>query len=178
MRRGAKLSLVIVTVFFCGLAALAVLLTQWRFFSIPATSMEPTVARGDHILAHCHSFQPRRQQVVVFLNAEGLYLTKRVAAVGGDTIEIRQQHVFVNGAEVAEPYAVHTLKGPPHNEYMDNLAPQTVPAGHIFVLGDNRDLSYDSRQPEYGPVADSQLMCEVTRVAWSSDPSRFWKRVQ
>ena len=113
-------------------------------FVIPSGSMEPTLQIGDRVLASKFWFwlsDPRQQEIVIFAPppAAGLpsqTLIKRVIAVEGDVVEIADGRVLVNGRALAEPY----LKERP--DYV--LPPTRVPAGMLFVLGDNRNASYDS----------------------------------
>jgi len=122
---------------------------------IPSGSMEETLLIGDHLLVSRWGYDaqvpltslhvklwkdPARQQVMVFRPPyAGHDLIKRVIAVPGDRLEIRQGVVWINGKPLVEPY----LAAPPNP--MDNSAPQVIPRGHYFMMGDNRANSYDSR---------------------------------
>lgn len=126
---------------------------------IASGSMEPSLPVGRHALVDKLTLRfraPRRSEVVLLSEPVPPYteMVKRVAAVAGDTIELRDKKVYLNGEPVEEPYVQHTrkderLKG-------DNLGPLTVPEDHVFVLGDNRDESNDStvwRDPASGEPA-------------------------
>jgi signal peptidase I len=131
---------------------LALRASGFQHFSIPSSSMEPTVRVGSHVMVdrwHYHSTAPQHGDLAVYINGEGIYLLKRVIALGGETIEVRKGQVSVNGKLLEEPYAVHS--GYAAFE-MNNFGPLKVPAGKIFVMGDNRDVSLDSRSAEVGPV--------------------------
>jgi len=113
---------------------------------IASASMEPTLRVGTLMILDkwtLHRRAPQRGEIVSFRSPIGEEdLVKRVIAAPGDVVEIRAKKVFVNGAEVDEPYVVHhrasqRLEG-------DDLGPLTVPEGGFFVLGDNRDESNDS----------------------------------
>ncbi|HBE88691.1 MAG TPA: signal peptidase I [Elusimicrobia bacterium] len=114
---------------------------------IASASMEPTLSEGTHFFLDKVTYRfraPRRGEVVSFKPRLGgeIESVKRVIAVGGDEVEIRAKQVWVNGEPLVESYAEHRrgdvlLDG-------DNLGPLTVPDGHLFVLGDNRDYSMDS----------------------------------
>jgi signal peptidase I len=134
----------------CAIAAAATLALRALVgepIYIATPSMEPTLRVGDHVLLDKVTFrlrEPQRGEIVVFHSPlDGKRdLVKRVIGVPGDTIEIRNKAVLVNGQALDEPYAVHdrageALKG-------DNLGPLTVPPLGLFVLGDNRDESNDS----------------------------------
>ncbi len=121
-------------------------------FQIPSGSMENTLQIGDRVLVNRLAYRfgsPSRGDIIVFKSPENLDedLIKRVIAVGGDTIEIRSGNVFVNGQMIVEPY----LKEPPISL---NFAPEKVPDGTVFVMGDNRNDSHDSRawNPHWLPV--------------------------
>lgn len=113
-------------------------------FVIPSGSMEPTLQIGDRVLGNKFWFwfaAPHRQEIVIFSPPSSAELAagaliKRVIAVEGDVVEVRESQVFVNGKPATEPY----IKERP--QYI--LPPTPVPQGMLFVLGDNRNASYDS----------------------------------
>jgi signal peptidase I len=130
----------------------------FRAFGIPSSSMEPTVIKGDRIMVDLRAYvgaPPHRGDPVV-VRHEGLFIIKRVIATGGETIEGKNGVTFVNGKELTEPYAVHRM-GANARDQLLNFGPVTVPPGKLFVMGDNRDVSYDSRMPEYGPIVVNDL---------------------
>jgi signal peptidase I len=156
-------------------------------FYIPSGSNEPTVLVGDHLFVDrwSHRFTaPKRGGLVVFRSPESpAMVLERAVALGGDRVEIRDKRLLLNGRALAEPYAVHNDPqtygaGLGWRSQRDNLPPQTIPAGFIFVLGDNRDNSYDSRF--YGPIRqDAVVGGGRLRVYWSWDASRHatrWER--
>lgn len=134
-------------------------------FKIPSGSMIPTLQIGDRILVSKLSYgirlpfytpfvyqysSPKRGEIIVFTRPDevrttedesAINLIKRVIAVENETVEVRDAKVYINGKELEEPYARWTNGGPPEG----NFGPATVPPGHIFMMGDNRDHSRDSR---------------------------------
>ncbi|HKR84991.1 MAG TPA: signal peptidase I [Terriglobales bacterium] len=170
-----------------ALIVLAVRIFVGEASVVPTGSMEGTILVGDHLFMDKFMYGPEiplvhwrlpvlkkihRGDIVVFRyprNPEEIYL-KRVAAVGGDRLEIRDGVLFINSRAVSEPYAVH--HGPAHSQY-EQMAPIVVPQGRLFVLGDNRDNSSDSR--DWGFVPVENVLGEPMFVYWSYDaPSSRW----
>jgi signal peptidase I len=123
---------------------------------IPTDSMRPTLEPGDHVLLDKLSL-PRRGDLTVFTRS-GHLLVKRVVGLGGDEIGIEDGELVVNGYAVKEPYVNHRL--------LDGVyfGPVTVPAGDVFVMGDNRTNSTDSRS--FGPVPRSDVLGRVVFRLW------------
>jgi signal peptidase I len=151
-----------VAVIGCGvLVALTAQAFLVQAFWIPSPSMTPTLEVGDRVLVNKLSYRTHdvhRGDVVVFERppaashgGEGEIkdLIKRVVAVGGDTLEGRDGQVFVNGERIEEPYLVD---GTP----TDNLPHQEIPEGFVFVMGDNRTNSEDSRV--FGPIDEGAIV--------------------
>jgi signal peptidase I len=116
-------------------------------FFIPSGSMLPTLHEDDRVLVNKLSYDlhdVHRGDLVVFERPEGdsvgqiKDLIKRVVGLPGDRIEARDGHVYINGDLLEEPYL-------PDGTQTDNLTSQTVPEDHVFVMGDNRGDSMDSR---------------------------------
>lgn len=125
-----------------------------RGYRIPTNSMEPTIHAGEHVLVRVTK-NVSLGDIVAFrspMNPKLSYLS-RIVAAGGDTVEIRDKRLFLNGAEVNEPYVIHedpqiypnqpVLPQPYRSR--DQFGPHRVPSGHFFTLGDNRDHSFDGR---------------------------------
>ncbi len=119
-------------------------------FKIPSGSMLPTLQIGDHILVNkfIYSFASlKRGDIIVFKfpQDETRDFIKRVIGLPGETLEIRGRQVLINGVPLSEPYAV-TSDGPfARAGDRDRLGPLVIPPGKLFMMGDNRDHSMDSR---------------------------------
>jgi signal peptidase I len=147
----------------------------FRRFSIPSPSMENTVLKGDQIVAdmcYYRSRSPEHQDVIIF-KRDGTFFVKRVIATGGDTVQGDRGAVFVNGQTIIEPYVQHTSRNP--SNWMVNFGPVTVGNGKYFVMGDNRDVSLDSRWQAFGLVNKDSVAGKPLYVLGSS---RLGKHVQ
>jgi len=137
-------------------------------FYIPSGSMKPNLQIGDRILAYKFLYglkNVKRGDIIVFkfpLNPRKDFI-KRVIGLPGDIIKVENKEIYVNGKQLSEPYIVHGDKwnsGFPRDEY----PPTPVPAGSLFMLGDNRDSSDDSRY--WGFVPAQNLVGEAFLVYW------------
>ena len=137
-------------------------------FYIPSGSMEPTLLVGDRIIAYKLFYglnNVKRGDVIVFkfpLNPKKDYI-KRVIGLPGDKIKIRDKVVYINDKRLIEPYVVHRDKwniGFPRDDY----GPIVVPPGSLFVLGDNRDSSEDSRY--WGFVPEKNIVGRAFLIYW------------
>ena len=129
----------------------------FQSFAIASQSMENTVVVGNSVMVDRWNYSkkaPERRDIVVFTR-QGIYLVKRVIALGGETIEGRQGEILIDGKPLQEPYVIHTSHRPPE---MNNFGPMRIPLGQLFVMGDNRDISLDSRVSEFGLV-DVNAVC-------------------
>lgn len=155
-------------------------------YKIPAASMIPTLLVGDHILADKSIDSVSRGDIIVFEfpDDEGKDnprdFVKRVVGLPGDKIEIRNKQLFVNDQLEAETYAEHrdTQTIPAEVGPRDEMAPITVPEGMYFVLGDNRDYSFDSRF--WGFVAADKVRGRAVKIYWSWDKKESavrWERI-
>ena len=154
---------------------------------VPTASMEGTILVGDHLFMDKLLYGPEipivgwrlpmikkihRGDIIVFRYPKDPSETflKRVTAVGGDTLEIRDGLLYVNSQPVKEPYAVH--HAPVHNP-LESWGPTVVPEGRLFVMGDNRDNSSDSRDWGFVPLAN--VIGSPLFVYWSYDaPTSRW----
>ena len=159
-------------------------------FKIPSGSMKPTLLVGDHILVNKFIYgikipftdktliklgEPKREDVVVFkypLDPKKDYI-KRVIGLPGDKVELVNKVLFINGKVIDDPHASYSLYG-----NLRNFGPVTVPAHHLFVMGDNRDESSDSRVWGFVPYAN--LKGKAFLIYWSWDSANFgvrWRRI-
>jgi signal peptidase I len=155
-----------------------------KAYKLPSGAMEDTLLVGDHILVDQRNSarEPRRGDIVIFEYPEDPTkdFIKRVVAVGGDTIEVRNKTLFVNNSSITEAYAVHKETDiiPATQNPRDNLGPQVVPSGSFFTMGDNRDRSYDSRF--WGFVSKDKVKGTVKSIYWSWDRKKGevrWARI-
>jgi signal peptidase I len=130
-------------------------------FRIPSESMVPTLLAGDHLLVEKITYrfrEPRRGEVIVFkfpLDKDKDYI-KRVIGLPGDIVEIRNKVVYLNGKPLKEPYTIHIDPNviPKELSPRDFFGPVKVPENSFFVMGDNRDNSFDSRFWGFVPKKD------------------------
>jgi signal peptidase I len=166
-------------------------------FKIPSGSMQETLLIGDHILVNKFIFgvklpfidktiipgkSPERGDVVVFKFPEEPKkdFIKRVIGISGDRVEIKDKKVFVNGTALNHDHGVFSDPRifPAGMQPRDNFGPITVPENAIFVMGDNRDHSYDSRF--WGFVNLKAVKGKAFIIYWSWDKEDFgvrWRRI-
>lgn len=151
------------TLVFLVLVALAAITASFLFLSviqIDGSSMSPTLLEGD-ILVAAKNKEPAKGDIVAFYFNDKL-LVKRIIAQAGDQISILPNGtVSVNGATVSEPYVSSLVLGE-----CDIAFPYTVPEERVFVLGDERSVSLDSRHSAIGCVATEQLVGKIILRVW------------
>ena len=162
-------------------------------FKIPSGSMLPTLQIGDHILVNKFIYgprlevpltqwslgqlpgfrEPRAGDVVVFIypKERDKDFIKRIVAVAGQTVEARGNTLLIDGKQVEDAHA--------HYEKRDHVdfGPYTVPAGHVFVMGDNRDESYDSRFWGPVPIQDIKGLAMIIYWSWGGENFVRWDRL-
>lgn len=135
-------------------------------FFIPSLSMYDTLDKGDRVLVNKLSYrlhEIRRGDIIVFERPEGVPdngikdLIKRVIGLPGETIEARDGRVFVDGKRIEEGYLANGVT-------TVNLDRQTIPEDHVFVMGDNRGNSEDSRV--FGPISDELVVGRAFVLVW------------
>jgi len=161
-------------------------------FKIPSGSMKETLLVGDHILVNKFIYgikipfikktlipikNPQREDIIVFkypIDPKKDFI-KRVIGIPGDVIEIRDKQIFINGKnfgdKVYESYK-DPDKIPAESSHRDNYGPVTVPLESLFVMGDNRDNSHDSRFWGFVPLED--VKGKAFLIYWSSVLPRGW----
>lgn len=152
-----------------------------KVFSDPNSAMEPTILKDEKFAASMESFQPVRGDLILFEH-DGVILLKRVIGKGGDVVEGRGLQVFVNGKAVNEPYVQHLDPRPPETrtdaKSLFYFGPTSVPAGKLFVAGDNRDFSFDSRDPRFGLISESDVKGRPEQIVESPNPQRVHQAVR
>jgi signal peptidase I len=153
-------------------------------YKIPSGSMKPTLLIGDHILVSKFNYgirvplvrstlipvgTPKRGDIVVFIYPEDRSkdFIKRLIGLPGDTIEIRNKNILLNGLPWSDTRGVYvdSLIIPGSVQPRDNFGPVTVPEDSLFVMGDNRDESYDSRFWGFVPMKD--VLGKALIIYWS-----------
>jgi signal peptidase I len=186
-------------------APLRSVVADWN--DVPSGSMRPTILVGDRILVNKLAYDlkvpfstirlstwsdPQRGDIIVFRSpADGKRLVKRVAAVPGEVIEMRNDRLFLNGKPASYEAAdavtgksalvfdetvagrTHPVMICPSKPALRSFGPVRVPAGRYFVMGDNRDESFDSRY--FGFVARDVIVGRATTVALSFDREHYWR---
>lgn len=134
-------------------------------YRIESHSMQPNFQEGQFILVNKLAFKlgsPTRGEVIVFHNPQNTdedYI-KRVIGLPGDSIRIQDQQVYINEKPLAQPYATNPF--PPGYQF----GPQIVPPDHLFVMGDNRPNSRDSRFPEVGAISEDLVVGKAWLRVW------------
>lgn len=144
-------------------------------FVVPSRSMVPTLLVGDRFSSNRHYYrthQPKRNEIVI-IRVPGWKnkLIKRVVALGGDVIELRQDSLFINGIHQRESVPIYKQPG-----VYKNIPPTRVPYGHVYVLGDNRNNSNDSRY--YGAVPVSLLAGKPVLIFFSHNIDRIGTKIK
>lgn len=154
------------------LAALVIKTFLFQAFYIPSESMLPTLEKQDRVLVNKLSYRLHdinRGDVVVFErppNEAGVIrdLIKRVVALPGETVEAKDGRLYVNGKAIREPYL-------PSASSTATFGPETIPKDHIWVMGDNRTNSADSRV--FGSISTSRVVGRAFVRVWPLNSLRL-----
>lgn len=160
------------------IAAALVFFIRWLIFApfiVEGPSMEPNFYTGERLIVNklIYKFSnPERGEVLVFRATKDKDYIKRVIALPGEKVRVEGDKVFVNGQLLDEPYLKQALdeavkQGKPYNTR--NYPEQTVPEGSIFVMGDNRSNSSDSRDSSVGFVRYEQIVGRADLIFWPFD---------
>ena len=166
-------------------------------FKIPSRSMVPALLVGDHILVNKFIYgvkvpvlrktiipitDPQRGDIVVFIYPDDRskdYI-KRVIGVSGDKIEIKNKIIFINGKQYSDAYGIYSdnITYPGSMQPRDNFGPVTVPAKSLFVMGDNRDESADSRFWGFVDLKDVEGKAFIIYWSWNREENNLrWQRL-
>ena len=166
-------------------------------FKIPSRSMVPTLLVGDHLLVNKFIYgvkipflrktlipvtDPERGDIIVFIYPKDRSkdFIKRVIGVGGDTIEIKNKKIFLNGREYTDSHGIYSdnVIYPGSIQPRDNFGPVTVPQGELFVMGDNRDESADSRYWGFVDLQDVEGKALIIYWSWNREETNVrWGRL-
>ncbi len=173
---------IIVTAVFLALIVRTFIIQSYH---IPSGSMKDTLLKGDFLFATKFIYgakvpfvdvrlpavrEPERGDIVIFKfpgDRKTDYI-KRCIALPGEVVEIKGKSVYIDGKKLDEDYTKYIRGG------KKDYGPERVPEGHIFVLGDNRDNSYDSRF--WGPLDKKLLRGEALFLYFSIDYQKHWPR--
>jgi len=164
-------------------------------YKIPSRSMVPTLLVGDHLLVNKFIYgvkipvirktilpitDPKQGDIIVFIYPEDRskdYI-KRVIGVAGDKIEIKNKKIFINDQPHEDSYGIYSDPRILKDNVRDNYGPVVVPTNSLFVMGDNRDESADSRFWGFVNLADVEGKALILYWSWDSeDFSLRWKRL-
>ena len=152
--------------------AFAIKAYAYQAFEMPSGAMKPTILIGDHFVVKKYAYwlsMPKRNDIIIFIypwDPKKLFI-KRVVGIGGDRVEIRDKQVYVNGKAAEAGFHADSRTLPRNVSERDNFGPVETPREALFVLGDNRDQSYDSRF--WGFVPMESVKAKAYFIYWSQD---------
>lgn len=173
------------------IALIIVFIFRWLVFTptiVSGISMEPSFYHNERIIVNkfiYHLREPKRGEIIVFHALEDADYIKRVIAVAGDKVRVDGDDVYVNEHIISEPYLQEQIEQAHMNGQLFNVSLNfnsddgsssvLVPEGTVFVLGDNRPRSKDSRSAEVGFVNVSEIMGRVDAIFWPMDRMQLIK---
>jgi signal peptidase I len=131
----------------------------FRALKFASSSMEPTIFAGDKFIYDKQYYQrhpPDRDDLALVSRPDAVTI-KRIIGVGGDTIQGRDRWIFVNGQLQTEPFVLHKFRTSNY-QWLDTFGPVAIPPGKYFVMGDNRDISLDSRYADFGLLDEKSIV--------------------
>jgi len=132
-------------------------LAGFKIYKIPSSAMKNTLYQGDVFVADMWAYRshsPRDGEIIVY-HRRNVTFAKRLIGNEGESVLGRSNVIFRDGKRLKEPYAIH-IGGAP--EDLVDFGPITIPSRKCFVLGDNRDISLDSRSPEVGLIDKQEIL--------------------
>lgn len=154
-----------------------------KSYKIPSGAMIPTILIGDRIIVDLKYYadhNPQKGDIIVFKYPENPSkdFIKRIVAAENDIIESKNKIIYINGTALNEAYVQHVDNNirPKGDDPRDNFGPLTVPRDKIFVMGDNRDQSYDSRY--WGYVDKDQIRGKALYFYWSKQMNKIGKEIK
>jgi signal peptidase I len=165
-------------------------------FKIPSGSMEPTLLVGDHLLVNKFIYgiripyvdtrlfpyeEPTRGDVIVFIYPvdPSKDFIKRVIATGGEKVQIIDQKIFINDKQIPDPWGYFKERRPRwFQQRIENYGPVVVPPHSLFVMGDNRDNSEDSRFWGFVPLDNVLGKALVIYFSWDRQAENLWGEVR
>lgn len=164
---GYELYLNVRTLVFVLAALILVFTFVVRIIVVSGSSMENTLQNGDSMLVWCLGYEPKQGDVVVLTQRsyQNDSLVKRVIATEGQRVDINYETgtVYVDGTALEEDYIKETMRVPSYGEGLNHV---TVPEGCIFVMGDNRNDSADSRYPSIGIIDNRSVIGRAVMVVF------------
>ncbi len=172
------------------LASQILVFSPVRAFRLASASMAPSILEGDRVYADLSRYRgstpPARGDVVLYQRDDRpeVLVVARVIGLEGERIEVRDKKVIIDGRPLADPWAYHNdsftypvnALSPGPLRQRDQYPALTIPSGSVFLMGDSRDNSYDSRF--LGPVPLSALRGRLLYVYWSADWSRIGRSLR
>jgi len=150
----------------------------YRIYEVPSRSMEPTIRPGERIIVNHDYYRGRPLRrgdvIIIHRDRENLVAT-RLIGLPGDVVEVSDVATIVNGSVLQEPYAVHINGGRPSYAA---VGPLTIPEDEIFVMGDNRDMAFDSRHPGFERAETDDVKGRASVILWSDNRERIGKNIE
>jgi signal peptidase I len=148
----------------------------FQTFRFVSSSMEPTILPGDKFVADKRYYQlhPSHRGDLALLRYSKDVTVKRIIAIDGDTIEGKRQKIFLNGEPLYEPFVRHEFREGLDPE-LDTFGPVKIPPGKYFVMGDNRDVSLDSRSTEIGLLDVTAIVGRPLYGYHIVDKPHYWE---